>query len=341
MIKTVHIQNFKSINDEKLDFKPFTLLTGTNSSGKSSVLQAINLFIQSPNNNPKKSMYIKEFTEHLRRFDEIRNKQNNNDTVHIQLNESSIEIKKDKIEENINSNLCFEENFYYLCANRTLVSDITKEELDIKFGINGEFITSYFNSHSYNPISDFFIESKEESEILAYYLDVWIQRILDIKFSFNVTKNIDTIIARYVQKNLNAEFIPYNVATGLNFVTKILIVGLSLKRGDVFVVENPEIHLHPKAISNLVDFFALLVSNGVQVILETHSNYLISKLRILVYKEKLKHDSLIIYYKDQSYDNFESIFVNSSGFFSNEDGKKIAFPTGFLDNGLAELMEIR
>ncbi|EMV9621678.1 AAA family ATPase, partial [Campylobacter coli] len=76
------------------------------------------------------------------------------------------------------------------------------------------------------------------------------------------------------------------LTTGLNFATKIIIIGLSLKKGDIFIIENPEIHLHPKAISKFADFFAFLVSKGIQVIIETHSNYLLSKLRYINFKKE-------------------------------------------------------
>ncbi|HEG0451969.1 TPA: AAA family ATPase, partial [Campylobacter jejuni] len=125
----------------------------------------------------------------------------------------------------------------------------------------------------------------------------------------------------------------------LNFTTKIIIIGLSLKKGDIFIIENPEIHLHPKAISKFVDFFAFLVSKGIQVIIETHSNYFLSKLRYINFKKELKDEDCIIYYKDQQTD-FKPIFINF-GKFCNEDGVKTSFPTGFFDTDLEKLMEIR
>lgn len=341
MIKTLHIKNFKSIQDEKFDFKPLTLLTGTNSSGKSSVLQTLNMFI-SANNDSAKAVYIKKFTDSLYKFDEIRNKKLNQNSIDISLNDDNfIKIQKDNIERSIKENIIFEENFYYLSANRDVIKNNELEQLDIKFGINGENVSSYFNSHSFDTISDFFV-SKEESKTLGYYLDIWTKEILDLDFRFSTIKNSDLIISRYIQKGFeNSAFLPSNVATGVNFITKILIVGLSLKKGDIFVVENPEIHLHPRAISKLTEFFAFLVSNDIQVIIETHSNYLISKLRYLVFKKKLKHNDIIIYYKDFSKENFERVYINKNGVFSDEERKKRSFPSGFLDMDLAELMEIR
>lgn len=43
MIKSIYIDNFKALNDFKIEFQPLTLLIGANSVGKSTVLQALEL----------------------------------------------------------------------------------------------------------------------------------------------------------------------------------------------------------------------------------------------------------------------------------------------------------
>ncbi len=45
MIHKLHIKNFKLIKDNSFDFKPLTIITGTNSCGKSSILQTLCFFI--------------------------------------------------------------------------------------------------------------------------------------------------------------------------------------------------------------------------------------------------------------------------------------------------------
>ena len=50
MIKKFKVQGFKSINDLSIEMKKFNLFTGTNSSGKSSIIQAILLLSQNLDN---------------------------------------------------------------------------------------------------------------------------------------------------------------------------------------------------------------------------------------------------------------------------------------------------
>ncbi|EAC1969875.1 ATP-binding protein, partial [Campylobacter jejuni] len=56
MIHKLHIKNFKLIKDNSFDFKPLTIITGTNSCGKSSILQTLCFFINTNILNIEKSM---------------------------------------------------------------------------------------------------------------------------------------------------------------------------------------------------------------------------------------------------------------------------------------------
>ena len=51
MIEKLKIQNFKSIQVQEFIIKPLTILTGKNSSGKSSVIQSLLLYCHHTNHN--------------------------------------------------------------------------------------------------------------------------------------------------------------------------------------------------------------------------------------------------------------------------------------------------
>ena len=52
-----------------------------------------------------------------------------------------------------------------------------------------------------------------------------------------------------------------------------------MQPGGIYLVQQPEIHLHPDAQAGLADFFIYLASYGVITIVETHSEYLLLRLR--------------------------------------------------------------
>jgi len=70
-----------------------------------------------------------------------------------------------------------------------------------------------------------------------------------------------------------------DVGFGVSQVLPVLVQGLLMRRGGIYLVQQPEIHLHPDAQAGLADFFIYLASYGVITIIETHSEYLLLRLR--------------------------------------------------------------
>jgi predicted ATPase len=52
-----------------------------------------------------------------------------------------------------------------------------------------------------------------------------------------------------------------------------------MRRGGIYLVQQPEIHLHPDAQAGLADFFIYLATYGVITVVETHSEYMLLRLR--------------------------------------------------------------
>jgi predicted ATPase len=75
---------------------------------------------------------------------------------------------------------------------------------------------------------------------------------------------------------------PQNVGFGLTQLFPVLVELLAASPGDVVVVENPEVHLHPKAQQDIGELLALVASCGVQVIVETHSDHVLNGIRLAV-----------------------------------------------------------
>jgi len=72
---------------------------------------------------------------------------------------------------------------------------------------------------------------------------------------------------------------PSHVGFGLTQVLPIIIAALSAEKGDIILIENPEVHLHPAGQSKMGAFLAKIASTGVQIILETHSDHLLNGIR--------------------------------------------------------------
>jgi predicted ATPase len=70
-----------------------------------------------------------------------------------------------------------------------------------------------------------------------------------------------------------------DVGFGVSQVLPVLVQGLLMQPGGIYFVQEPEIHLHPDAQAALADFFIYLAYQGVTSIVETHSEYLLMRLR--------------------------------------------------------------
>lgn len=93
-----------------------------------------------------------------------------------------------------------------------------------------------------------------------------------------------------------------DVGFGISQVLPILVEGLTMHQGSTLILEQPEIHLHPKMQMDIADFLIMLAQQGKHLIIETHSDHIINRIvRRAVENEKLR-DIIGIYFvaKDNS-----------------------------------------
>ena len=70
-----------------------------------------------------------------------------------------------------------------------------------------------------------------------------------------------------------------DVGFGVSQLLPILVLGLRSHESSILLLEQPEIHLHPKLQANLADFFLTLAIQDRRLIVETHSDHFINRLR--------------------------------------------------------------
>ncbi len=80
---------------------------------------------------------------------------------------------------------------------------------------------------------------------------------------------------------------PIHAGFGLTQVLPIVTAALSANRGDLLLLENPEVHLHPAGQAAMGEFLAETAAAGVQVLVETHSDHVLNGIRRAVKKGTL------------------------------------------------------
>jgi len=128
-----------------------------------------------------------------------------------------------------------------------------------------------------------------------------------------------------------------HVGVGVSQVLPIIVMLLLSKRNDTLIFEQPELHLHPKIQSRLCDLIISSSTSERQCIVETHSEYIINRLRLRIAQssdpEITKNNILYFVNKVESYSFFEKVDINRFGAIPN-------WPEGFFDQTDKEIEKI-
>ena len=89
---------------------------------------------------------------------------------------------------------------------------------------------------------------------------------------------------------------PINTGFGLTQVLPLVVAALSAGRGDLLLIENPEVHLHPSGQAAMGAFLAEVAAAGVQVIIETHSDHILNGVRRAVKNGVLPPDAAVLHF---------------------------------------------
>lgn len=83
-----------------------------------------------------------------------------------------------------------------------------------------------------------------------------------------------------------------DVGFGVSQTLPVLVALLSAEKGQMVFIEQPEIHLHPKAQVAMAGLFVQAALRGVRLIVETHSSLLILALQAAVAEQKIGADKI-------------------------------------------------
>lgn len=396
MLKQLHVHHFKSLDDETFEMRPLTLISGKNSSGKSSVLQAILLLARNCNPDNVKPMYslVRKYMDPA----ETANRQvgANSFTIAAMFQDGeSLSLTVDATGTHCGgrtSQLLHEHTLYFLSANRLGPESVALYSREYKVGDNGEFLFGTYErvksqccdpNLTVNLIPDIFFRN----DVFAMPFDAALKRLqtlytesgpeypifedetaplpgkdcepdtlffsqfhtqINFWLSFITqtwvtlcTRRIssDQVCVNFLQESLHG-IDPFNLGTGMSYLVKMLILCFLAVPGDVVLIENPEVHLHPEAQARLGSFFGFMASRGVQLIIETHCEHLINKIRFQAYTGALSSKHAIVYYRNDVREPFKKITIDQDGHFNDVQGRKAAFPSGFFDTSLGELLEL-
>ncbi|HAG83221.1 MAG TPA: hypothetical protein DCL61_19270 [Cyanobacteria bacterium UBA12227] len=123
-----------------------------------------------------------------------------------------------------------------------------------------------------------------------------------------------------------------DVGVGVSQVLPVLVALLVAEPGQLVYLEQPELHLHPRAQAALADILADAANRGVRVVAETHSDLLLRRIQSLVAEDKISHDKVKLHWFTRGEDGItkvDSADLDDAGTFGD-------WPEDFGDVDLKE-----
>ncbi|MEX1041176.1 MAG: DUF3696 domain-containing protein [Pirellulaceae bacterium] len=120
---------------------------------------------------------------------------------------------------------------------------------------------------------------------------------------------------------------PMHVGFGLTQILPIIVAVLTASEGDLLLIENPEVHLHPGGQAAMGRFLTHASAAGVQVLVETHSDHVLNGIRRGVKAGEIASDAVALHFfrsRDEDGPQVVSPQIDPSG---NVD----EWPEGFFD----------
>jgi AAA15 family ATPase/GTPase len=146
-------------------------------------------------------------------------------------------------------------------------------------GVHPNPLVSFANSSSKKI--KYRIDPKSEEHVTGTFdvaLKYWVCEYFELADDLEVKENVEGYSSEILLK-MRGKWIPINnVGFGVSQVLPIIYNTLLSPKSDLLIIDEAEIHLHPRLQSRLGAFFLQMAELGRRVILETHSEYLINNV---------------------------------------------------------------
>lgn len=353
MITSLGIQNFKSIRQLNIPLSKLTVLSGLNSSGKSTVIQGIRILERF---NHKKTPILLPGSGDLRHM------------AHASLKPVIFSCVRMSGKEQIRSSysaLAYEFASKDTSATNFLtdqnpVSDDMRGSEDEKypnciyigaerlgpqnflptkdssaplydFGEKCEYVYEFIERFGDSPVTPAVCHPYARGNTLNYNIIGWLQEIAPgTDFKISESDRRHGILAVDFDGHT-----PIHVGFGLSCILPVIVaaLGITIPYTDpeathpILLIENPEAHLHPQGQTKIAELIALATKNGVQIVVETHSDHFIDGIRLAVKERQIDCKDVALHYFSKN--EGQGTTVESP--VLNENGKLSFWPEGFGD----------
>ncbi|MGE7219225.1 DUF3696 domain-containing protein [Priestia koreensis] len=223
-------------------------------------------------------------------------------------------------------------NIHYIKAFR--MNDFTEKNLSNhrNIGVSGEY-TAEIIELKWNQNMDFFNDEGVQYKFSVLF-DEWVRNLLGPEYKIRskvLDKGKFKVIVEEITSGLELNL--SQVGFGISQILPILTMILTSKKNDMIIIENPEVHLHPKLQALFIDLCVFALKHKRKLVIETHSEHIINRIRLNIKLNPSLLEKVNILFFEKKQGNIEHLDIEI-----HEDGKIEYWPEGFFDQSYHDLL---
>ncbi|MEU9884772.1 DUF3696 domain-containing protein [Sphaerisporangium sp. NPDC051011] len=370
MLDSIGVTNFKAFARADIPLLPFTLLSGLNSAGKSTILQLLALLRQSSDAGvledgdgrglllngdlvelgTGRDVLHEDYVDTGSAGPEIvlRLRQGTSSKTWSAAygSESDLLPLSSETPPGPFASRLFGKGFQYLRADRLgpAVTYPRSHETAVRkrfLGSRGEHAVNFLRHYADDLVQhESLLHPNADSPSLLHQTDAWMREICPgVNLQASGVENTDLVRLTYQFGTAGVassqRYRSTNVGFGLSYVLPILIACLTAESDSLILLENPEAHLHPRGQTLMATVAAAAVAAGGQLIVETHSDHFLNGLRLAVKAGTISHDAVQLLYFQRNSDMERGRLVQPQIEIHTPrigpDGMLSEWPHGFFD----------
>jgi predicted ATPase len=208
----------------------------------------------------------------------------------------------------------------------------------LDLGIAGEYSAAVLHAQANTRVLMPTPHGDGERQLLGDALDFWLREFELADNARSEDRGRIGIGLSVTPKGINREVDLTSVGVGVSQVLPVVLLCLLAEPGSLVILEQPELHLHPRLQQKVAEFLLACTRAGRQLVVETHSEHLVNHLRYQIAKDETDEThgliGLVFAENEAGITSYREPAINPYGGLSED------WPTGFLDLTAKESQEL-
>ena len=199
----------------------------------------------------------------------------------------------------------------------------------LDLGVRGEYAAAVLHAQARTSVLMPTPDGNGETRLLSDALNFWLREFGLAEQAESEDRGRIGIGLSVTPKGISRAVDLTSVGVGVSQVLPVILLCLLAEPGALVVLEQPELHLHPKLQQDLADFLLACARSGRQLVIETHSDHLVNRLRYRIAEDDSDetHDliGLVFAEMESGITSYREPEINSYGGLGED------WPAGFLE----------